>query len=260
MLAMRFKEMYFHTLAIACGVSFLSSVAFGGDISFLSLKNVSNLAVYADEKPEAKANLIAVTGGRGLRDPIMTVNFLGRAKDDLVKADINYYMFPNKDSKEIATPEVRSSKDRMERLGNLIKEIKSRNSLPIYIAGFSRGSIEASLASKQFDIDGVIIMSGMYNNAGVKKMKLLNSHLTQNILKTTDKRLLIIHHMEDKCRSTPPYKAERFYYDVVAADKRMIRLLGGDSTGKACGPLNYHGFEGWETDLARNVTEWMLKK
>jgi hypothetical protein len=257
---MKYREVVFHSVVLSCAIGFFSGLAYGGDISFLNLKDVSKQAVYADESTTAKANIIAITGGNGLNDPIMTPNFLGRAKDDFVKADINYYMFPNNERKEIATPIVRASKERMSRLGNLIKEIQSRNSLPIYVVGFSRGSIEASLASKQYNIDGIVIMSGMFNTFEKKKTPLPASLLTQNLIKETDKRLLIIHHVKDKCRSTPFYKAEQFYNNVKAIDKKMIRLNGGGNTGKICGPLNYHGFEGWETDLTKQVTDWILKK
>ena len=257
---MKYREVVFHSVVLSCALGFFSGLAYGGDISFLNLKDVSKQVVYADESTTAKANIIAITGGNGLNDPIMTPNFMGRAKDDFTKADINYYMFPNNERKEIATPIVRASKERMGRLGNLIKEIQSRNSLPIYVAGFSRGSIEASLASKQYGIDGVIILSGMFDNPGKRKTPLYRSHLTQNIINETDKRLLVIHHVKDECKQTPFYKAEQFYKKVKAADKKMIRLNGGGNTGKICGPLNYHGLEGWEEDLAKQITDWVLKK
>lgn len=257
---MKYSEVVFHSVVLSCALGFFSGLAYGGDVSFLNLKDVSRQAVYADEASTAKANIIAITGGNGLNDPIMTPNFLGRAKEDFTgKNSINYYMFPNNERKEIATPITRSSKERMGRLGNLIKEIKSRNNLPIYIAGFSRGSIEASLAVNQYDIAGVIILSGMFDNPGKRKTPLYRSHLTQNIIKETDKRILVVHHVKDECKQTPFGKAEKFYYDVKASDKKMIRLNGGGDTGKICGPLNYHGLEGWETYLAKEITDWVVK-
>jgi hypothetical protein len=129
------------------------------------------------------------------------------------------------------------------------------------VAGFSRGSIEASLALKQYDIDGVIIMSGTYHSPFNKKTPLYSSHLTQNIIKKTNKRLLIVHNKKDQCKQTPFSKAESFYESVEASDKTIIRLNGGfEDHANACGAYHYHGLSGLETETTKQVIDWILKK
>ena len=257
---MKYREVVFHSVVLSCALGFFSGLAYGGEVSYFKKENVSQLEIYADEAPSARANIIAITGGTGLYETHGNFNYLTRDKESFTKSDINYYMFPNKDWNEEGTPIIRASKERMKRLGNLIKEIKSRNSLPIYMAGFSRGSIEASLALTQYNIDGVIIMSGMYYSPPNKKTPLYSSHLTQNIIKKTDKRILVVHHINDKCKQTPFARAKKFYNNVEAKDKKLIQLKGGHAGGNPCGAYHYHGFAGLEKDLAKQITDWVLKK
>ena len=248
-------------VVLSCALGFCSMSIYAGEVSFLDRPNISKLKIYADESPMSRVNIIAISGGFGLYDPTVNHSYLSRAKDDFTKEAINLYFFPNYDWKEDAAPTVRASDERMSRLANLIEDIKSRNSLPIYVAGFSRGSIEASLAANRFDIEGIIIMSGVYYGKASKKEPLRPSLVVQKLLKKTDKRLLIVHHVKDQCRQTPFREAEKFYNKVVASDKTFIRLDGGYTDhGNVCGQRHYHGFDGIENVATKQITEWVLNR
>jgi hypothetical protein len=248
-------------VVLSCALGFCGISIHAGEVSLLDRPSISKLKIYADESPASKVNIVAINGGVGLYDAIENRGYLGRVKNDFTKEAINLYFFPNYDWDEDAVPTVRASDERMGRLANLIGEIKSRNSLPIYVAGFSRGAIEASLAANQFDIEGIIIMSGVYYGKASKKEPLKPRFVTQKILKKTDKRLLIVHHIKDQCRQAPFREAEKFYNKVVASDKTLIRLDGGYTDhGNVCGHLHYHGFDGIEDVATKQITEWVLKK
>lgn len=248
-------------MALSWAFGFCSISIHAGEVSLLDRPSISKLKIYADESPVSRVNIVAISGGFGLYDATANQAYLSRVKNDFTKEAINLYFFPNYDWDEEALPTVRASDERMNRLANLIAEIKSRNSLPIYVAGFSRGAIEASLAANQFDIEGVIIMSGVYYGKATKREPLKPRFVTQKLLKKTDKRLLIVHHVKDQCVQAPFSEAEKFYNEVVASDKTFIPLGGGYTDhGNVCGQLHHHGFEGIEDDATKQIINWILKK
>jgi hypothetical protein len=248
-------------VALSCTLGFRSELISAGEVSLLDRPAISKLKIYADESPTSRVNIIAISGGFGLYDANKNQAYLSRVKNDLTKEAINLYFFPNYDWDEEALPTVRASDERMGRLAKLIEEIKSRNSLPIYVAGFSRGAIETSLAANRFDIEGVIIMSGVYYGKATKREPLKPRFVTQKILKKTDKRLLVVHHVKDQCEQAPFSEAKKFYNKVVASDKTFIRLDGGYTDhGNVCGQLHYHGFDGIEDEATKQIIDWVLKR
>jgi len=248
-------------VVLSCALGFCSILIYAGEVSLLDRPSISKLKIYADESPTSRVNIVAINGGFGLYDATENKGYLSRAKNDFTKEAINLYFFPNYDWDEEALPTVRASDERMSRLANLIEEIKSRNGLPIYVAGFSRGAIETSLAANQFDIDGVIIMSGVYYGKATKKEPLKPRFVTQKILKKTNKRLLVVHHVKDQCRQAPFSEAEKFFKNVLASDKKLIRLDGGSTDhGNECGAYHYHGFDGIEDNATKQIIAWVLNR
>ena len=154
------------TIATLCIASFLmtvSSVApcLGGEIS-LNVPSVSSLPIHAAEVVDVKANVIAIIGGKGIQNRRgRSKNFLVRQREAFSDKRINVYLLPNVSEYERATYEYRVSGVNLERILALITEIKIRNSKPIFIVGFSRGSVDASVFSKNFPhtISGIVIIS-----------------------------------------------------------------------------------------------------
>ena len=71
---------------------------------------------------------------------------------------------------------------------------------------------------------------------------------------------LIVHHRDDTCHVTPFGHAENFYQSLTAPVRDLLDYSGGGSSGRECGPLNHHGFEGLESRVATDISKWILER
>ena len=108
----------------------------------LNLSKVSKLPIHAFENDEANANMIAILGGAGLK------NKKGKQKSTFTNSKLNYYLFPNWSEHERANYQFRAGEKRASRILSFVAKISKRNSLPTYLAGFSRGSVDAASFAK----------------------------------------------------------------------------------------------------------------
>ena len=75
-------KMFFVTVAIF----FISSNVIRAEQVFLQMPEVSTLPIYAMENADSKVNMIAIIGGKGLRNPLgRSKNFLVRQKETFFK-------------------------------------------------------------------------------------------------------------------------------------------------------------------------------
>jgi hypothetical protein len=68
--------------------------------------------------------------------------------------------------------------------------------------------------------------------------------------------VLIVHHRDDACPSTP-------YADAAGLAKTfaLITVMGGlPATSGPCEPMSAHGFVGRETETVEAIVNWMLKR
>ena len=68
---------------------------------------------------------------------------------------------------------------------------------------------------------------------------------------------LVVHHTEDNCIATPYNYAKTFFEGLKAPSKMFKAYSGGYTSGGECGPLNYHGFEGIEEKVVKNMVNWI---
>jgi len=238
------------------GVSFsVSSLA----TSFkFKVAGISNLDIHASEGAQSKANIIAIIGGKGLRNQDgRGNNFLIRQRVVFFDENINFYLLPNRSSRQKAGYQYRASRERLEAIWELVKFIKRRNNRPIFIVGFSRGTVDAGAYSKTFPktIDGVVLASGIYTNNSAKAV---NYSMEIIIGNSIDVPILIAHHSKDEC-SVTRYKFAKVFFDQVSAPrKNFLRYIGGIPSGRGCGPFHHHGFEGIERQVALEIADWIL--
>ena len=224
----------------------------------LNFDNVSKLPIHAYENAQAKFNFIAIIGGKGLRNKKgKSKNFLVTQKSTFSNSNLNYYLFPNWSVSERANYQFRASKKRANRILKLVAELRKRNSLPTYLGGFSRGSVDAASFAKKHPakIRGIVLMSGVYTNS-IKKAELYSM---ENIIGSKiDVSTLVAHHKRDACKVTQLRHAKRFYGDLQAPEKSIILFEGGVPTGGKCGPLHHHGYENIEEEVAKKIINWMM--
>jgi len=224
----------------------------------LDFDNVSKLPIHAFENKQAKLNFIAIIGGAGLKNKKgNSKNFLVTQKLTFANSNLNYYLFPNWSEFERANYQFRVSKKRANRILKLVAELKKRNSLPTYLGGFSRGSVDASSFAKKYPdkIKGIVLMSGIYTNSS-KKAEL---YTMENIIGSKiDVNILVAHHQKDACKVTQFKHAKSFYEGLQAPEKEILIFKGGIPSGRGCGPLHHHGYENIEKKAAKKIIEWLM--
>ena len=246
---------------LKCFIFCISTVIFvassyANDIT-IEIKETSKLPINAYESRESVANIIAIIGGKGLKNKNgKSRNFLVRKKKVFIDGLMNFYLLPNYTKKEKASYDLRVSDERMQRILALVKKIKERNGKPIFIVGFSRGSVDAGQFAKKYpdQISGIVLASGIYTNNSRKA----DFYSMQMIIgDTVETPILLVHHTDDGCIATPFEYAEEFYANLNAPSKMFLSYSGGLSNGGECGPFNYHGFEGVGKNVVSEITSWI---
>ena len=133
-----------------------------------------------------------------------------------------------------------------------------RDKKPIFLIGFSRGSVDLAGYIKNYpsSIDGAIIVSGIYQNL-TKKAK--NYSMEKIINEVVNVDLLIVHHEKDKCEVTEYQFALKFFQKLRSKTKKILSYKDGEGTGRKCGPFNYHGMEVIEKKVALDISKWINK-
>ena len=235
----------------------LSSKSFAIEQFKIENKKISDLPIFITKIENINANLIGIIGGKGMKNEMgKSKNFLKRYKDNIVEKGIAFYLFPNVNSNTKASYPRRISEDRIERLNELVKYIRSINDKPIFIIGFSRGAVDAGFYAKKYpeSISGIILASGIYKNDSNKAK---NFSMEKIIGKKIKVETLIVHHEKDECRVTQYKYAKSFFKKLKSPKKNLHSYKGGTGTGRECGPYHYHGFEGIELIVANDIAEWI---
>ena len=228
------------------------------ELVILDVKTASKLPVHAEEFTQAKANIIAFVGGKGLKNRKgRSKNYLVKVRSTLISDNLNFYLFPNWSADDTAFYARRASNERTERILNLLSAINKRNALPTYLVGFSRGSVDVASFAKRHPkkIRGIVIASGVYKNTSKKAAQY---SMEKIIGKKVGVRVLIVHHKKDKCKVTPFKYAKKFATTLDAPNKTFLSYDGGTPSGKPCGPLHHHGFEQMEETVARDIAKWII--
>ena len=137
-------------LFVTVAIFFISSNAIRAEQVFLQMPEVSALPIYAMENADSKVNMIAIIGGKGLRNSYgRSKNFLVRQKEAFFQNKVNFYLLPNPSKQKKAGYAFRESAKNSDRIRSLVSGIKKRNRLPVYLIGFSRGSVDAAAYGKK---------------------------------------------------------------------------------------------------------------
>ena len=150
----------------------------------------------------------------------------------------------------------RSSKEHREDLQKLMAELNDQ-SLPLWVAASSRGSISASWSADQFrTAKGMILLSPITQPPKHQTAVIVNTQ----VIKASEIPTLIISQRSDPCPVSPPAGAMKMDRQLQGASPvESIQLSGKPSSyhSKRCSPLGPHGFGGQEKQLMKIMTVWM---
>jgi pimeloyl-ACP methyl ester carboxylesterase len=224
--------------------------------------SISYLLVQGASPPRAIA--VSFVGGNGMIDLAKRArenrlrfgpgaNFLIRARNDLAGDDIVDAIV---DAPADHLPGGFSDADRMSAdhardIGTVLDDLGKRfPNVPVFLVGTSRGTISAAAlgASISPKLRGVVLTST------VTVADRTGPGLSAFDFATIRTPVLLVHHRDDACRSSPYAGAERL-------SKRfpLVSVKGGDPPQSGpCDPQSPHGYLGRDADTMRAIRNYIL--
>ena len=181
-------------------------------------------------------------------------NFLVRSAAEFVSRGYNVAIF----GKPSDTPDLgyseRISDAHMTDIREVLKAVRQKSPLPIWLVGTSRGTVSAAAAAirLQGEVAGLVLTSSIvaWDKPGA---------VPRQELAAIRVPVLVLHHAKDQCRQTLPRDVGYIMRGLITASvKKLVMVDGGaDPTGDACEALHWHGFIGMEAEAVKIITGWM---
>ena len=127
----------------------------------------------------------------------------------------------------------------------VVAEVKKRHpALPVFVVGTSRGTVSAAHLARQLEgeIAGVVLTASFFYVRGQGRWPTWLPMLASFDWSQVKLPLLLVHHSDDGCTSTP-------YRDAARLEKRypLVTVHGGKPPeSRPCEPFSPHGFFGKE--------------
>lgn len=140
-------------------------------------------------------------------------------------------------------------------IGEVIAHLRQTFNLPVWLIGTSRGTNSVASAAAYLGEkgpDGIVLTASMlsWNEKGDQLLELP--------LEKIKGPALIAHHEDDDCHVTPPNKVPALAARLAHA--RPIKTFlyrGGLAQGNPCQAMHYHGFNGLEETVVRDIANWI---
>jgi poly(3-hydroxybutyrate) depolymerase len=225
--------------------------------------SLSYLLVH-DKSATPKIVMISFVGGYGAIDLVKrseghpprfgpTANFLVRIRDQVADADMADVIVDSPSDKlpKGMPDEFRLGPDHLADIRALIDDVKKRfPNAKVYLVGTSRGTISAAaLAAKLGDsVQGVILTSTVTNRDKTGEA------LSRFDFGTIKIPVLLVHHRDDGCATSPYSGAER-----LSKNFPLVSVSGGDPPqSQPCEAVSAHGYLGRETQVTQAMKSWMF--
>ena len=182
-----------------------------------------------------------------------TANFLVRIRDQMTDAEVADVIVdsPSDQLPGGMSDRFRLGSDHAADIRALIGDLKQRfPGVRVFLLGTSRGSISAAAlgASLGDAVQGVVLSSTVTNADRT------GTGLSAFDFGSIKVPVLLVHHRDDGCRSSPYYGAER-----LAKKFPLVSVSGGDPPqSDPCEAMSQHGYLGREAPTAQAIRNWML--
>ncbi len=247
------KRVLAFTLALACSLA-----AAADDYVSISTRSGITSGYWWMQRDNAKANLLLFSGGAGgigLKGGApQSNNFLIRSRDYFAQAGFHVALLGNASDMRQLDPTKRASAEHVQDIAAVIRHLKARNGLPMWLLGTSQGTISAAAAAIALgaEVDGVVLTAAYtaYNTpTSVPRQRIAD--ITQPVL--------VVSHANDSCRVTRPHEASNIIDGLKEARvKKLLILRGGsDPRGDECEAMHWHGFIGMEAQAVKTITDWI---
>lgn len=258
----------FQTITLLAILLFVKSVfaqvASVGEVTRVATRENVTVPIYAYWQNDAVATVVLFSGGAGGYGAIgkdgwpASGNFLIRTGKHWASHPFNIVMIGRpSDGIDLSAGNVRIGDEHAADNAAILKAIKQRSSLPIWVVGTSMGTISAAavaIRDRENLIAGVVLTSSIvaYKIPGaVPRQKLVDIRVPT----------LIVHHEEDACWACRPYEVKNISEALTNAPiKKTVLVTGGSgAAGNPCEPMHYHGFIGKQTETVDLLAAWIIQ-
>ena len=265
------------TLAIAAFVLFIVSVPlYAGQTTtehildvqeqFINLPTREGVTVptWVISPRSAHASVVLFAGGGGRlnisEDGIQkNGNFLIRSRDLFV--DLGYVvLIPDVPSDQGDLHSFRTSQEHANDIKAMIAWLRQHNpNKPVWLIGTSRGVISAAGAAARLLPEqgpkGIILSASVTRPSNSGGDAISDVELKKIIVPT-----LLVHHEQDECYVTPFEDIPDLLTELKLVKQKEIKSYrGGENKGHECRSKSYHGFNGLEDIVVKDMTNWMLR-
>ena len=152
----------------------------------------------------------------------------------------------------------RRTENHAKDVGAVIKHLRAKYKLPVWLVGTSRGTesvANAGLRLKSDRPDGLVLTTTMLAYYGPWG----GDYVTNMDIEKIEIPVLIVHHKKDECRVTPPDKVGDLREGLKNAKPVKVLWYEGGSgmRGSVCNAYQYHGFVGIEKKVVSDILEWI---
>jgi len=129
-----------------------------------------------------------------------------------------------------------------------VELLKKRGVRNVYLVGESRGCLRA-MDGLDSGITGIVLISCMHDEVKIRFGK-------------QDKippKTLVIHHIQDRCYGTLPYKAEDFIRWSGSRVEAHWMTGGADDGGHPCRSQTFHGMKGNEGNVVSRIIQFVKR-
>ena len=187
----------------------------------------------------------------------MRSNFLVRARKLFVNNGllVGIYSMP----KDADDWDFRLSIKHAEDVGGLVREIKLRYEVDVWLVGHSRGAI--SVANAGLKLEGLQKPTGLIFAASVVDTGNRGQPKVTDIdVKDINIPSLVIHHRDDSCYVTLYSDAKDFFKKLTSSPRKKLVAMDGGEAGweeYACKSKSHHGFLGIEKETVKRISDWI---
>ena len=219
------------------------------------------LPIYTIWNEEAVATLVLYSGGGGGYGKIgddgwpSSSNFLIRSAKLFASHPFNIVLVGRATDVPILDGPTRIGENHAVDNQAMIRVIKLKNKVPIWLVGTSMGTISATAAAIH---DGGQNITGIVLTSSVTAYRIKGAVPSQELSKIKVP-VLVVHHEQDACKVCTPYEAKNIADALKNSPfKKTVLISGGaDPTGDPCEPMHYHGYIGKEKEVVDLIATWV---
>jgi hypothetical protein len=183
-------------------------------------------------------------------------NFLMRVRDKLAAAGLllAYPDTPSDQSQGYGS--FRADAKHAEDIAAVVKAVKARADLPVFLIGTSRGTISATNGAARLPpgtIAGLVLTSTVTERGKQRQVSVYETPV-----KDIKVPVFALANTNDGCYVTPPGAVPALLKAMASAPRKdAMTVTGGSAGGDPCGAQSAHGYLGIEDQAVKAMTDWI---